>query len=811
VTAARGGTVAILGLVASLASSAANADEPPPPVNDWVDGPSAPLSPPSTLPPAVAPRETAPPPADALVMPQVPPEDARVAVDDGLLPVVPSTAPVVTLSRREAAATPALDLETALALRPVPGLWMLPADAGQARLSLRGMPAEDTLVVVNDVPLIDGGGLVSATEVLSLLAPATLTFAVGPRVDAAGLPAAGGAVFVDDGGALVDVGESARVDGWLGGGTGGADGEKGVFTLVRSGWRTLRVTAHATLLQRDDLRTGRMPAQLPLVVDTAAGVQPFTAGGGGTVGARVDVVPFDRARLFVSWLAGRSLDTYTPADVDDGRPGCGVVDPSGRPLDCVRVRERGADVAIVGLDVRRELGAVSLQPSLRLHAQRTIVDVERSGVARRSVDRARDEDDRAGLRAALTVRPPDVQLLQRFSPRVVVALDAFADHLQSTFASRSTRGRDAEPPGDGLFDPSRARFVDGAVGRTASLGLTLHAAPAGDDDPVGLQANARVVASSLDAPSSVGRLDDDDVQARAAGQVAPSFDAGARARVWRDRQATATLALWAVAGQLGQSETVAAQLRGPAFGVDVGADTVANTDGAVVVSSPAPPGVRALAFGQGGAAFASPFADADVTLFSSTGRGGLRALGAEDGTLAWRRGRDVWRRGVQGAATLRPADGTVQARIVAAGVVVDELGDDGLVGALVDERPLAGVVQPQGAISLRWSPPSSSAVPGRFSFVGGVRGALPRTRLSASEQTDRALCPELPQNVDVEQARPCSGDPGFALFDVGASFAVGQLRIDVAGENVFDVQGTWRGAQLGTGGTAVRARAAFVF
>ena len=160
---------------------------------------------------------------------------------------------------------------------------------------------------------------------------------------------------------------------------------------------------------------------------------------------------------------------------------------------------------------------------------------------------------------------------------------------------------------------------------------------------------------------------------------------------------------------------------------------------------------------------------------------------------------------------LRPADGAVQARLALAGVVVDELDEGGVIAAVGDERPRAGVVQPQGALSLRWTPPAVATIPGRFAFSAGVRGAFPQTRLSTTEQVDRALCPELPVDPDVAQTRPCSGDPGFALVDVGASFVVGQLRVDVDGQNVFDTQGQWRGALLGTGGTTVRARVAFVF
>ena len=55
--------------------------------------------------------------------------------------------------------------------------------------------------------------------------------------------------------------------------------------------------------------------------------------------------------------------------------------------------------------------------------------------------------------------------------------------------------------------------------------------------------------------------------------------------------------------------------------------------------------------------------------------------------------------------------------------------------------------------------------------------------------------------------------PGSSLahFGDGSRYDDGQLRFDVVGENVGDLQGRWRGAALGTGGTAVRARIAFLF
>ena len=93
-------------------------------------------------------------------------------------------------------------------------------------------------------------------------------------------------------------------------------------------------------------------------------------------------------------------------------------------------------------------------------------------------------------------------------------------------------------------------------------------------------------------------------------------------------------------------------------------------------------------------------------------------------------------------------------------------------------------------------------------FFLRLQGAAPQNRLSADEQADVALCPE---SLAVVPDRPCSGAPGFGTADIGVWLQVGQLRFDVVGENITDTQGAWRSAALGTGGTAVRARVAFVF
>ena len=234
------------------------------------------------------------------MVPPQPPEDARVVVDDGLQPPLRSLRPQVTLSRRELSRQAGLDLDTVLDRALVPGFVWLPQSAARAVPTVRGH-RDDVAFVVDGVPLIAG----AFTEELGLFAPAQLTLSTGARARTP-LPARGGVVEVDTGGDLDDVGESARVDGVMGVGYGGPDVEKGVFALGRTGWHRLRLQSHATLLQREDFRVGRVGLGVPAgvaPVDDESVVIVGSGGVGGTVGARVDVVPVDDARLFVR--AGR--------------------------------------------------------------------------------------------------------------------------------------------------------------------------------------------------------------------------------------------------------------------------------------------------------------------------------------------------------------------------------------------------------------------------------------------------------------------------------------------------------------------------
>jgi hypothetical protein len=501
----------------------------------WVDGPEAPAST-ALLPPAVGPRDGeagVAAPQETLVVPPVPGEDPRVVVDDGLLPPLPERRFATRFDRRVLAERAALDLDSFLDRALIPGLVWLPQAAGRSLPTARGLPGSEVAVVVDGVPLLDGAGLVSLTESLGLLAPARLTFRHGPRADSPLSSSAAGMLVVDTGGALDDVGESMRLDGLLAGGFGGPDNEKGALTLVRTGWRLLRFTGHATVLHREDFRLGRVPAELPLVVDDGSATVPNSGGVGGSMGARVDVVPFAASRLFVTWQAGRSLDTGDPRT-------CSALDVNGRAIDCLRGKERGTDVVIAGFDVLRESFGLAVQPSVRVHAQRTVDDVERFGSSLGFVDTSNDEVFRGGARVAVEVRADTVQFLDQLDPSVVVAVDVFADRFASEFFSRSLRVRDAEPVTLGIADPLRARFVDDALVSQGLLSVSARV----DGQLVGLWAIGRLAGQTISAPKVLGRFDDDVSVASAL----PGGEGGARLHVTDNVDVTATL------GHLGHAD-----------------------------------------------------------------------------------------------------------------------------------------------------------------------------------------------------------------------------------------------------------------
>ena len=737
----------------------------------WVDGPEAPAST-APIPPAVAPRDGEgghAPPTETLVVPPVPPEDRRVLADDGLPGPLPDLRLTSTIDRRTMSQSPMLDLDSFLSAHPMPGLVWLSSSSGAARPVARGHVPGHVAIVIDDVPLVDGfGTAVAPTEVLSLVGASSFTFQHGPRAFSPSSSSLGGVLQIDTGGALAGLGETMRTDGMVAAGVGGADVESGATGLVRSGWRTLRVQAHGTVLHREDQRPGRLELGVPPQA-SSTNLIPGSGGAGGTVGARVDVQPFSDARLFVSWLAGRAVDVPDPT-------GGAAVDELGRAVDCVRATERGADVAIVGLDVARVADGLTVVPRLRVHMQRALSFDERSGRAIASIDTARDEVLRGGVSVGATLRTTTT-LAWDLTPSLDVAVDGIADRATSFFASRSIRLRDAAPPGDGVPDDSRARAVDGAVARQGIVRARARLT----GDLVSAELGSRLHLLQVQAPAVAvdpGRAIAVDVVG-----FSPSVDATLRVRL------TGAVAMFVAAGSVEAGDDVAALVAGRGHGA------------AVVVAAPAGTTRGSERFAEVGLSTRSAGVDVDVVVFGAL-RPGDVALVPVEGAVAVtpRAGTDEGAAGLEGRLVLHPSLDGLSVQATLAGVVVDS---DVFTA---DEDARAGVIQPQGSLQVGYAPTSWPV-----GVYGRVWGAFPQSRLSAAELEDPVLCPERPTDALVPQDSPCGGAPGFAMADVGAFVRLGQIRADVSGENAFDMQGTWRGAALGTGGAAVRLRLALLF
>lgn len=734
-----------------------------------MQGPAAPTST-APLPPAVAPRDgeaDRPAPQEVLVVPERPPEDRRVDVDDGLLPPPSELRLATTLGRRTLTASPFLDLDSALAGAGVPGLVWLTSSAGASRPVARGHGTGQVAVVVDGVPLLtDAFGVsVAPSELLSPVGVARLTFEHGPRSFSPVAASQAGVLVVDTGGALSSLGSTTRADGLLAGGSGGADVESGATALLRTGWRTLRVIGHGTVLHREDQRPGRVTAGVPAFSTTtpaSTALLPDSGGSGGMVGARVDVAPLPDSRLFVSYLAGRSLDVPDPQT-------CAARDDEGRAVDCVRALERGVDVGIVGFDLRRDVGGLSLQPTARVHLQRALSFDERGGRGRSSLDTARDEVARGGATVGLMARA-DAPIVFDLVPALDVAVDAFADRASSSFGVRSLLRRDGAPAGDGAPDPLRARAIDGAIAREGLLRTRLRL----DGAWLSTSVSTRLQALQVQAPAVVdadGARDAVDVVA-----FSPSLDVALRIALSRGLQG------FAAVGSVERGDDAGALVAGPGHGRTLSASGAGMTRGSE-------------RFAELGLALQSAAVDVDALVF-----GGLRTPApAIVDTVAVASAADDGIYGLEGRFRLKPAIDGVGVAGSLAGVVVDE----DVFGA---RRPAAGVIQPQGQLQLTWAPSSSP-----FGLTGRVWGALPQVRLSPDEERDPQLCPERPEDEELPADRACSGAPGFATVDVGAFLQLGQLRFDVAGENLLDHRNVWRGAVLGVGGAAVRARVAFLF
>lgn len=453
--------VALLAALACLVVTSARAGDDD--ENPWTDGPDAPG--PTTVPHPQAPRE---PGAQAQVLdePAVPPEPARPALP-ALAPRAPEARFETLRTREDLRSTGALDLDTALV--DVPGLWLFHEQAGASRMWARGSTRErDVAVTLDDVPVLDLRGLLPVLEQFTPSSHSSWRLHHGPRVDTGSRGGAAGLLELSslDEDALRDQGETMRLQGMLGGGYGGADLEKGVFTIVETGFRRARIGLHATLLNREDQRLGR---GLSLAGDEPGGLLLRSGGSGGAVGARVDVVPMRDLHVFSTWHSSRALEVAHP-DL------CRGSDRFGRAVDCTRTTERGLDVWIVGGDERVALAGATLLLHGRAHTQHAVANEQRTGAFITVADTFLDDGVRAGARGGVELVLPSVALVDVWRPRAEVGVDLFRDTVTSRFFTRSTRLRDAEVPGLGVEDPSRARLATSSPDDTfAAISLALRA------------------------------------------------------------------------------------------------------------------------------------------------------------------------------------------------------------------------------------------------------------------------------------------------------------------------------------------------
>ena len=761
--------VAMASASSSIASSTteSGADETDEQASAWIEGPAAPPSN-APLPPAVAPRDgvDGQAPQEVLVVPDRPAEDRRRDRDDGLLDDNVDLRAQTSLSRQSLTSSSSLDLDSALAGLAIPGLVWLTSSSGASRPVARGHQPGQLAIVVDGVPLLtDAFGVsVAPSEVLSPVGVARWTMSFGPRAFSPSSSSQAGLLTIDTGGPLTDLGESHRADGLLAGGSGGADVESGATALLRTGWRTLRVMGHGTVLHRQDQRPGRFSLGLPTSTTpppSSTALVENSGGTGGMVGARVDVVPLEKSRFFISYLAGRSLDVPDPRV-------CGRSDDEGRTLDCIRAIERGVDVGIVGFDVRRDVGAFSLQPTARVHLQRALSFDERSGRERSSVDLAKDEVTRGGASIGVVVRGREPWVWD-LRPAFDVFIDAFADRASSQFFVRSLRRRDAVPDGDGEPFPLRARARPDAVAHQGLVRTQLRL----DGALWSASISTRLQALSVTAPAVV----DDDGRRNAVdvATLAPSVDAAVRVALTPSWQS------FVAVGAVDRGDDPAAVVAGPGHGQVRRGSSLGDTRGSE-------------RFAEVGISGTSNAIDTDVVVFTS-----LRTPAPTVVAAVQVAGPDQGVAGVEGRFRLKPDVSGLLISGSLAGVVVDEdfFGTRG---------PAANVMQPQGQLQIDYAPSSSP-----FRVFARSYGALPQTRLSTRELDDPQLCPERTEQTQAPADRPCSGVPGFLNVDVGAAVQLGQLRVDVTGENVLDQRNVWRGAAMGAGGAAVRARITFVW
>jgi hypothetical protein len=674
--------------------------------------------------------------SERLEVPAVPPEPARRPLDIGV--PLPSVDPrfFTERARSDVLARGALDLDTALV--DVPGLWLSHRQAGSTRALLRGLDDSDLAVTLDGAPLFDLGGLLPPLELFPVASFSRLTLHHGARAVTPARGGAAGVLAIDSLDEHRHQGETMRLMGALGGGYGGADLEKGVFTFVETGFRRLRTGLHATLLNREDQRLGRGLTNAPGLAP--GGVLLGSSGSGGAVGARLDVMPMDGQRLFTTWHSARTVEAALP-------PGCAALDSRGRNVDCTRTLERGLDAWIVGGDQAIDIVGARLVVRGRAHAQHGLDRQERSGSGVPFVETHIDEGVRAGASLRLEAVLPGIAMGDVWRPRAVLGGDLYGDRISSRFFSRSTRAIDAEPPGLGIEDATRARLDESAGRGFSALSLSLLAEGARTT----LWAAGQLAGLSGGAPAGDGTV--------------PTGELGVRLRLLEDLSAFA-----AVVHRRGD-DSIEAGVRFSQAWLDIDAvfwgagRTLEGQGPDDVDGGGGEEGARArTAFGAEGRAVVKTGVDGLVGTLA------VGFVGIDDGGIFERRA---------------PASGVPNP----AGTLVVAWDPSALpAGFFLRARTLL----PQQRLS-----PAEE----RDRLPGGADPAP----LCPERPSDEDLA------AGRVQQQPCRGAPGAFLFDLGAYLELGSLRVDAVAENLLDQQGALRDEPIGFGGTAVRALATWSF
>jgi hypothetical protein len=708
----------------------------------WLSGPEAPIDDDSEARRASPPRESDAPPWD-IVAPARVPAPTQPLVEHALPDDDTSPRMSTTFDRARLLSTG--DLTLADALVSMPGLWMNESAAFGFHPSARGLPSEHTAITLDGIPLLPAFAFPDF-PVLSHIAlddVESITLRHGGRAGLGIEGAAGGVLDVRTLPEARDLGEELPLTGTARGGIGGADLEKQAAVRGDVGFGRARIGMSGAVFHREDRRQGR-----------GDGLVPSSEGFGGHLAARGDILVDRRTRVFGLWRSSRQARTPLPERC--------VPDDDGQRSDCLTNHDRAIDLLGVGVDATRALSALRVDVMSRAHAQRVSEEWERTGNRLFFAERSKDEMWRAGALASakLSLAPFSV-LVDDVSPSITFGAEAARDRVTSISGRRSQRFGDGAATGEFIDEAERAPLVDGE--RILGKGLIALA----------LEGERTHIALTLDAGAqllTIARADPRLPRGIGGREISPFVDAdlGARVRVLDE------LALFGGFWRVDRPDTLHQRTRG----------RLLLTDDA----SPLPmlPGHGRFIEhgGEMGAHVSWAFVDVTGQGFVAARDGaiesGVDATEAlDDGTQTTRfvRGPRRFVGGVEGTARMRPFfDGLSVETTLGAHAV-----DEGLFFAgngLFAPTPAAGVVNPAGAILVRYAP---SLWP--VDLFTRVRYALPLTRLSPDEEDAPELCPEALAAAPVA----CTGALGYGLVDVGVAFTPSEhLRIDAVGTNLLD-------------------------